>query len=62
MWETYENGLRDLRSDASEPRIVTVDFSKPSYEAALANVEEAGYSPMVEHVFADALQYVPTLR
>lgn len=43
------------------PKIVTVDFSKPSYEAALANVREAGYSPMVDHVFADALQYVPTI-
>lgn len=43
------------------PRIVTVDFSKPSYDAAVANVSEAGFAPMVEHVFADALNFLPTL-
>ena len=61
MWDVYEKGIPNVREDRPEPGIVTVDFSKPSYEAALANVEEAGFSPMVEHVFADALAYVPTL-
>lgn len=61
MWEVYEDALRDVRSDSPEPGIVTVDFSKPSYEAAIANVEAAGFSPMVEHVFSDAVAYVPTL-
>lgn len=42
-------------------RIVTVDFSKPSYDAAIANVSEAGFSHVVEHVFADALNFLPTL-
>jgi predicted O-methyltransferase YrrM len=42
--------------------IVTVDFSKPSYEAAIANVKAAGVETKVIHVFADALQYVPTLK
>lgn len=43
------------------PRIVTVDFSKPSYDAAVTNVSEVGFDPMVEHVFADALVFLPTL-
>jgi predicted O-methyltransferase YrrM len=43
------------------PRIVTVDFSKPSYDAAVANVSEAGFASLVEHVFADALNLLPTL-
>lgn len=61
MWDTYEKNIPNVREEHQEPAIVTVDFSKPSYEAAVANVEEAGFSPMVEHVFADALEYVPTL-
>ncbi|MDQ1343928.1 MAG: hypothetical protein QG650_648 [Patescibacteria group bacterium] len=43
------------------PSVITVDFSKPSYEAAIANVAGAGFSNIVTHVFADALAYVPTL-
>lgn len=61
MWDAYEKNIPNVREEHPEPAIVTVDFSKPSYEAAVANVEEAGFSPMVEHVFADALEYVPTL-
>ncbi|MFZ3233028.1 MAG: class I SAM-dependent methyltransferase [Patescibacteria group bacterium] len=61
MWDAYEKNIPNVREDHPEPNLITVDFSKPSYEAAVANVEEAGFSPMVEHVFADALAYVPTL-
>ena len=61
MWEAYEKNIPNVRVEHPEPSLITVDFSKPSYEAALANVEEAGFAPMVEHVFADALEYVPTL-
>lgn len=61
MWEIYEESITNVRENASEPSVVTVDFSKPSYDAAVANVDEAGFSPMVEHVFADALAHVPTL-
>ena len=43
------------------PCIITVDFSKPSFDAAVANVREAGFEHVVEHVFADALAFVPTL-
>lgn len=50
-----------MRENAEDFRIVTVDFSKPSYEAAVANVSEAGFSDNVSHVFADALSFVPTL-
>lgn len=49
----------DIREE--RPRIVTVDFSKPSFDAAVANVREAGFEHVVEHVFADALAFVPTL-
>ncbi len=43
------------------PSVTTVDFSKPSFEAAVANVREAGFSNAVEHVFADALEYLPMI-
>lgn len=61
MWEIYEESIANVREEHAEPNIVTVDFSKPSYEAAIANVGAVGFSPMVEHVFADALEYLPTL-
>lgn len=50
-----------MSENAKDFRIITVDFSKPSYEAAVDNVSEAGFSDNVEHVFADALAFVPTL-
>jgi predicted O-methyltransferase YrrM len=50
--------LQECRDPES---IITVDFSKPSFEAARANVEEAGFKSLVTHVFADALEYLPTI-
>lgn len=50
-----------MSENSPDFRIVTVDFSKPSFEAAKDNVKEAGFSANVVHVFDDALAYVPTL-
>jgi len=50
-----------MHGNSENFRIVTVDFSKPSFEAARDNVKGAGFSDNVVHVFADALSYVPTL-
>lgn len=61
MAESMEKFVAKISNQSPVPRIVTVDFSKPSYEAALANVAEAGFSDIVTHVFADAIAYVPTL-
>lgn len=41
--------------------VLTIDFSKPSFEAAIANVARAGLSDCVEHVFGDALAILPAL-
>lgn len=59
--EAHGIARRAETTSGPRPSVTTVDFSKPSYEAAVTNVREAGWSHAVTHVFADALSYLPTI-
>jgi predicted O-methyltransferase YrrM len=43
-------------------RIISIDFSKPSFEAAKRNITEAGFSDIVDFHFGDALEIIPTIK
>ena len=43
-------------------KIISVDFSKPTFESAKENLEKAGLSDYVEFKFGNALEVVPKIK
>jgi predicted O-methyltransferase YrrM len=42
--------------------IITIDFSRPSFEVAKTNIAEAGFSETVDFHFGDALDIIRTIK
>ncbi len=43
-------------------KLITIDFSKPTYEFAKQNLEKAGLSDVVEFNFGNALEIIPSIK
>ncbi len=43
-------------------RMISIDFSKPTFESAKENLKKAGLSDVVDFRFGDALEVIPTIR
>ena len=49
-------------AEENNGKIITIDFSKPSFEAAKRNITEAGFSEIVDLHFGDALEIIQTIK
>ena len=47
---------------ANGGKIISIDFSKPSFEAAKNNLAKTNFSKIVHFYFGNALDIIPTIR